>query len=1319
MCEMTRTPSENFRGDDPRAKPGRVGAVRGTPVAVACAAVLLLLPFGGKAWAQVNACGTPSSEGEVTCDPSEVGSGVRYWNHNGAITLKIPGVSASPTAIPSIDTNPLNQVFSSPVAVSGNNDVTLEIGTEGMVAITQSATSSAYGIVARMVGAPTDAVLKVDVRSGVTIGTQAARMLEHGIMVNIWNANTADHSLSNGATIYAAKQGIWWDSDGVGKMSLMNTGDITSGDGGIYVASSGTIEVTNSGDIVSGPTTVTERHGIYVRKWDSIAGGVTVTNSGDITAMGMNVDGINVDQGTGPGGVTVTNSGAVTATQDGLHVIQRSTGGVTVTNRGAITAARFGLRVDQRSTGGVTVTNSGDITVDGEGTTDSSGIRVDGSGTGHFMIQNNGDITAENVGIFAENRGTRGDVTVRHVKGNIFGKGSQGIYASVGKWFLVEGSKYGEEGSESGPAPSNTGSVRVDILGGSVKSSETFSRVGVEAINFEGGSVKVNVFRGATITAKNNAGIWAWLSDRHNADGRIRITQKGEIKSGHKGVYALVDRSSAAGETRAAEKQPLIDIEWEGTFTQLERGAIRTSGVRHAVEFRQEIQGGEVIRGARVHAGIDAEVGSWRIVNRIVTGGDDPGASPDPNEVLAGDPGKAVVAAFRAALEDDRYEVPASDRGAIDTDGTTGYSDSELRTYLMNTPNVLQDVLRRGLSAKERAVLEALWTGGDVDAALAASSYEEEWQTRVKARRDSYNVGNIRVAVNGGSITSDGDGVRAWYALPHDRNGAIDVTVAEGASVTGGAAGIYVANAGLGADGFAKQTVTVAGTVTGGTDAAVYLKRGGRITVEQTGQVNAGSSSRAILSEAGNLAVTVAGTVMGDIRGMGAGDHAVTVRPGGMVTGTIHLDGSTVTNYGTIVAKIPIQVGGGSTVTNSGTVRSADGRDGVAIHFDEGKNTLTLRSGMTVVGRIRGLTGPDDTINLENLAEDEVPLLTFVDQEDNPIDLRDINLLLPTRRGIGSLICGGNMCVSLDTTAFALADDVLSDLTGSIHGAVADRGMRPGRDDSGRTTVWATPFGGARNQNGAGTVADATHSFGGGMIGGSRSTSTLRVGGFLGGSVGMLDVDSRQDPDADVQTIFGGLYAQWALGDGIYDARVLVGRMVRDSTRREGGGTAEGESHSFFLSPEVGVATALKLASRLDLVPRLRVRYAGLFTKGFRESGTTTGWDVQFEERTIQLLEGRAEVGVPITLDNGGQIHPRVGVEGRWLLSGSEIRGAMGGRSFTLDAGGDDQVLTGFVGVGVSVPVADAITLVGSFDGALTTEDAWRALGYMGLSYSF
>ena len=206
-----------------------------------------------------------------------------------------------------------------------------------------------------------------------------------------------------------------------------------------------------------------------------------------------------------------------------------------------------------------------------------------------------------------------------------------------------------------------------------------------------------------------------------------------------------------------------------------------------------------------------------------------------------------------------------------------------------------------------------------------------------------------------------------------------------------------------------------------------------------------------------------------------------------------------------------------------------------------------------------------------------------------------------------------------------------------------------------------------------------------------------------------------------MQTVVGGVYAEQALRkDMRLDARVLVGHVAHDATRRVNPGTAHAAYTAFLFSPEIGVALRVPVTTTLHAVPRLRVRYAGLFTEGFRERAPIGNWDVGFAARAMQILEGRGEVSVPIALEAGGYVAPRLGVEGRWLMAGEMVEGTLpGGGTFQVSAGGDPAVATGTLGLGLSLPVATGTTLVGNFDGALTTEHAWRATGYIGITYSF
>ena len=794
----------------------------------------------------------------------------------------------------------------------------------------------------------------------------------HGVYVNaLWHTGAADSTaveIENSGRITTSGAngfGIYVETAGAtgltaeqhkGNVEITNRGSIASRNHAILVnANMGAISITHSGGTVSsshadgirlqqtgaavtvsssGDVTA-ENHGVFVSNVAG-AGTVSITHSaGTITAE--TGSGIRVAIG-GTGGTRITTTGGrIEAGADGLHagIAASNPSGVTIANGAAVNAEGYGIVVWYGGEGETRIENSGAITAG------NVGIHADDGGAGAITIVNSARVTGDNYGIFARNTQGRGAVTVTHSAGEIHGKAESGIAAWIGRWQ--------REDDADSPAPISTATVRVEVTGGSVKASETHNKVAIAALNHEGGSAEVSVSKGATLSAKHNAGIYAQLADRQNRAGQIKVTQGGAITA-RNGVYASVSHASAvtiaAGvttrERRDAMRQPLIDVTWTGTFTETERTLTTTlNGVAHAIESAQEAQAGEVevIRGAAHTAGIDAEVLSWRVLNRIATRGDDPGAFADAaaqTALFAADADAAtkaraasIVARFREVLATGTPAptiIPGA--GDVDTNKDGSYTDAEIERYLMEDSDarrtLLRDVLARGLSAAEKAVLQALVTdGGDLDAALdGVTGATDAWKDEVRALLDNYNTGNIRVAMNGGSIDSGGDGIRAWYARQHDRNGAISVTVAEGASVTGGAAGVYVANAGAGlriakkyltpdqaaqdenenlkpddlvtlAD-YLNQVVRVDGTVTGGEDAAVHLAGGGALIVGRTGRLVAGSSGRTILVNDPGPAII---WIEGQVRGGAGREAAVDLTGGGGLTvgatGRVEANGAT------------------------------------------------------------------------------------------------------------------------------------------------------------------------------------------------------------------------------------------------------------------------------------------------------------------------------------------------------------------------------------------------------------------------------------------
>ena len=893
---------------------------------------------------------------------------------------------------------------------------------------------------------PSSANIKVVTTGGtITGGTGGSA---RGILVVSDMVGATPAEIRNAATINSEAYGIVMDARGSGNITVANSGAVTvtgtvANGAGIRVVdwlhnpghatepvyggadrTADTVtKVTNSGAVKANAAGT---HGIHVDafglgRYEFIHGvaGDDGTVAGSIAVSGAGAHGIFIDADYRTGAadtdaVTLMSSGTVMATGAdgvGLYVRNRAIAGlmvgegadavadadlggrIAVTNSGAVTAKKYAIAVETGSPGAITVTNSGALKADGvnaAGSEDGTGIRVVDSGIGAVAIANSGGIDATGHGILARKTGSAGGVTVTHSAGDVAGKGRTGISAAIG----------------SATSKGNPGAVRVDVTGGSVTASATRSQVAVHARTWGTGSVAVTVGKDATLTARNNAGVFAVIEDNaNNTAGQISIDQGGTV-SAASGVYALVTPASASGASRAANAQPLIDITWTGSFSRPTgtATAVQANDLSHALALGHELAAVGILPRIAGGAGIVAEAMSWRTASNHVSTADRPAiadtaradavlAATEPDDMSTDEARAdwalrtAVLAEIGEALAGTAYTIPGVDTSAIDTDNNDALSADEIATWLGardDRHTVMTNALGYAFTDEEAAVLEALAEGSGLEAALDAletavgGTLPAGYRDRVTALAGYHNVGNIRIRVNGGSIVSASDGVRALYAFPDLRNGAIELTVAEGATVTGAAAGVYVANAGRGSDGILNQHVTVNGTVTGGTDAAVHLAGGGRLTVGRTGRVVAGSSGRAVLvNDPGPAEIVVDGLV----RGRQGAPAAVDLTGGGTVTvgltGKVEAGGATLAIRGAPDAETTVEIHVDNKTYAAG-IHKGNARQLLAARVDGG--TVAPGGGVKFVdapeasGRWSGLsttvpTGSNGVIDVEGLRD--------------------------------------------------------------------------------------------------------------------------------------------------------------------------------------------------------------------------------------------------------------------------------------------------------------------------------------------------------------
>jgi hypothetical protein len=293
---------------------------------------------------------------------------------------------------------------------------------------------------------------------------------------------------------------------------------------------------------------------------------------------------------------------------------------------------------------------------------------------------------------------------------------------------------------------------------------------------------------------------------------------------------------------------------------------------------------------------------------------------------------------------------------------------------------------------------------------------------------------------------------------------------------------------------------------------------------------------------------------------------------------------ASVKNSGSVLGGVQLSAfgGGSSSLTNSGFISNTSG--GAAIRFLGGPDTLTNVFGSRVIGAI-DLVGVRDTVSSVGGGN---WVYTF-----NTLAGATINT-----NGAPFAVSGSTVAV-LDQTAFALADRSLMFFTGGVSQMLRDRLYTAtpvgggsaamsfaAPDGSGvaqqaqtafngipsvamayasdprpilgkswtavpfyDTTVWASGFGGQRDQNATGQVLEAIDNAYGAAIGIDRAfASNVRLGAFLGGGAG------RQAVESNIQTInttyfYGGMYGQVDKGMQFLDFALWGGGMSNDTTR--------------------------------------------------------------------------------------------------------------------------------------------------------------------------
>ncbi len=411
--------------------------------------------------------------------------------------------------------------------------------------------------------------------------------------------------------------------------------------------------------------------------------------------------------------------------------------------------------------------------------------------------------------------------------------------------------------------------------------------------------------------------------------------------------------------------------------------------------------------------------------------------------------------------------------------------------------------------------------------------------------------------------------------------------------------------------------------------------------------------------------------------------------------GIVVRDDSSVVNHGLVRVSgfdsWALYAENGNTITNSGTLISIQSD---AILLDGDNNNVHLLGGTVIQGGIE-LTEATNSFNYGNGLN---TALTFTGNLPGSINT---NGMPSATRGM--------LVATVDTSGFALEDEVVTDITDCGHNGIGLRLSRV-RTDSG-SGAWGNLCGNLRHQRDSGPAVDARHLLGGVVFGRDQAlTSDRRFGWMVGLASSRVEVQYDAQ-DIDIKSLFGGLYGGRQLADGTFiDLSLLAGYASHDSERRVvnnlvSGGlqTAHADYDGYFVSPGIRLGTNTQWFGH-TVQPSLDIRYAGMRLGGYSENGSAA--DVSADGRTLHSLSTRAKLSFfsefPVEGGHNLRQESYIGLAGRLNLGNDEADIELLGNSIEFDYGGEDSSLGLIVGFNATLNGRDgAERILAGFSGQL------------------